>query len=241
MLSYQHGYHAGSAADVHKHAALAVILAKLITKNKPLHYLETHAGCGIYDLKSAAAQKTQEASEGILKLLAADKIPNNHPYFQAMQLTQSLYGQNYYPGSPWVAKSLLRDSDQMYLMELHPQEYLTLKNNIKAENIHIHKRDGYEGVLAIASPIMRRGLVFIDPSYEVKTEYAQAAEFIIKLHQKWSGAVILAWYPLLDAKYHQQLCNLLLKTALPKFWQQEVFFKEIQPSGIRGSGLICIN
>ena len=240
MLSYQHNYHAGSCADVHKHTALAIILAKLITKDKPLCYLETHAGRGIYDLSSTAAHKTQEAKHGILPLLATETVLAP-PYLQAIRLTQSTYGKDCYPGSPLIAKTLLRKKDEMHLMELHPQEYKILKQHMSSANIHIHHRDGYEGVLALSPPKIRRGLVLMDPSYEVKSEYAKAADFVLALHRKWPAAVLLLWYPLLQEGYHLSLRRSLEQANLPKFWKQEVMFTEARSRAIEGSGLLCVN
>src|SRR3989338_8214892 len=242
MLSYQHSYHAGSLADVHKHAILSVLLAKLVEKNKPLTYIETHAGRGIYDLASNEAKKTGEAKEGILKLLElSTTFSDTHPYWHVIRLVQSHYGKNCYPGSPLLAKNLLRTGDQIHLMELHPQEYLALKKNLHSENIHIHKRDGYEGVLALSPPKNRRGLVFIDPSYEIKSEYKEVATFVLSLRKKWAEAIILIWYPILDTKNHIAMCNILKNSSLSKFWQQEIIFSSHQKNKMQGSGLICIH
>src|SRR5690606_5502399 len=168
MLSYQHIYHAGCLADVQKHMVLSIILAHLVKKDKPLSYIETHAGRGLYDLKSPEALKTKEASHGIEKLWP--EVPKNTPYAKILEETHAHFGPSFYPGSPFIACSLLRVCDQLTFMELHPQEYDALKRTFKGRNIQIHQRDGYEGTLALSPPHPRRGLVFIDPSYEVKTE-----------------------------------------------------------------------
>jgi 23S rRNA (adenine2030-N6)-methyltransferase len=242
VLSYQHAYHAGSLADVHKHAALAVILSRLCEKPKPLSYMESHAGRALYDLAAAEALKTGEAARGILRLLADGRIPPEHPYRQAIELVRSQYGANFYPGSPLIARTLLRPADRVHLMELHPQEHAALRRAMHGRDVHIHRRDGYEGVLAIAPPTPRRGLVLIDPSFEIKTEYAQVADFVVALHRKWPQAVIMLWYPLLGAGLHEAMALNLGAAGLPDFLRREVRFDGVgERVGMFGSGLIMIN
>ncbi len=241
MLSYQHSYHAGCLADVHKHAALSIMLHKLTEKDKALTYMETHAARGFYDLSAPEALKTGEAEKGIIALTNEMAIPKDHPYAKILAKTKYDLGPDFYPGSPLIAELSLRDFDQLILMELHPQEYAALKENMDAPNIHIHKRNGYEGVLALSPPTPRRGFVLIDPSYEVKTEYQEAAEFILKLHRKWAEATILLWYPILKASHHHELTRLLESANLPKYWHQEILFSKSDENQMQGSGLICIN
>ncbi len=234
MLSYQHIYHAGCLADVHKHAALSIILSKMVEKDKSIYYMETHAGRGLYDLNSDESQKTGEANAGITKL--RNKLPPKHPY---TKLLESL-PKNIYPGSPLIAHKILRPIDRLFLSELHPQEFSALKNNMgNYSNVFVHDDNGYKKVLALSPPIVRRGLVLIDPSYEVKTEYADAAEFVKKLHKKWPEAVIMLWYPILQSGYHKEMCAILKTAELPKFWQQEVNFKN--GGNTLGSGLVICN
>lgn len=240
MLSYQHMYHAGNLADVHKHAALSVLLTKLTQKEKPLTYIETHAGRGIYDLTSDAAQKTHEAQNGIEHLLKLKKIPAAHPYFQLLRRVREEVGNNVYPGSPFIAEALLRPTDTIHLMELHPQEYAKLRYFMNYPNVHIHKRDGYEGVLAITPPPVRRGVVLIDPSYEIKTEYALAAQKILKLAKKWHEAHIMVWYPLLEENRHHELLEPLKAAGLKDSFNQQVLFKNAV-KGMIGSGVFIVN
>lgn len=229
MLSYQHSYHAANLADFHKHTMLAETLATLVADSEPLTYMETHAGRGVYDLTGEEARKTGEAKAGraLWETLAVE-----HPYRQTIAATQTRYGRDWYPGSPQIARSLLRASDRLHLFELHPQEYVALSMRIKAKNIRMHHRDGYKGVLALSPPVPRRGLVLIDPSYEVKSEYEQAAEFILKLRTKWPEVRILLWYPILEAGLHEAMLE-----RLPEGNRDEVAFPE--ESGLRmlGSGM----
>ncbi|HBN22218.1 MAG TPA: 23S rRNA (adenine(2030)-N(6))-methyltransferase RlmJ [Holosporales bacterium] len=242
MLSYQHSYHAGCLADVHKHALLSVLLTNLIQKERPLSYIETHSGRGIYDLDSEDSQKTGEAEQGIKALQKAAIFPKDHPYMRTLLAAQSRRGQNIYLGSPAFAKEILRPQDDLYLMELHPQEIKYLHRNFRDENVHIHFRDGYEGALAIAPPKARRGLVLIDPSYEIKTEYQDCVAFIKKLHQKWPQAVIALWYPMLEAGLYKGMVKALDDMPFPN--RDHRSFQYAHPkdvSGLFGTGLYLIN
>jgi 23S rRNA (adenine2030-N6)-methyltransferase len=236
MLSYQHIYHAGNAADVHKHNILSMILSVMTQKDKPLSYMETHAGRGIYDLNSLEALKTGEAVLGIQKQGAL--LEKDLPYTKCLEAIRQQYGSSFYPGSPLLAQMLLRPFDHIHLMELHPQEYAALKKNMRFPNVYVHRRDGYEGVLALSPPIPRRGLVFIDPSYEVKEEYGQVTKFITALHKRWPEAIILLWYPILKACLHENMIHDL--ENIFDFWKEERLFKTPYTHLI-GSGMICIN
>lgn len=242
MLSYQHSYHAGCLADVHKHALLSVLLENLTQKERPISYLETHAGRGLYDLESPESLKTGEALEGIIALQKQGLISDTHPYGKALAAIQKRYGPRIYPGSPAIAQALLRDQDALYLMELHPQEITHLQRNFRQRNTHVHFRDGYEGVLGISPPPARRGLVLIDPSYEVKTEYQTCVRFIEKLHHKWPQAVIALWYPMLSSGLYQEMSRDLDRLGLPAVDHRA--FQYASPTGdvgMFGTGLYIIN
>lgn len=145
MLSYQHSYHAGCIADVHKHTLLSILLTSLTQKERPISYVETHAGRGLYDLGSEDSQKTGEAEHGIMALQHAGILPNDHPYMEALLKVQGRLGPLAYPGSPGIAKEILRPQDHLHLMELHPGEIKHLYRHFRSPNHHIHFRDGYEG------------------------------------------------------------------------------------------------
>lgn len=128
-------------------------------------------------------------------------------------MTERRFGAGFYPGSPLIAAQLLRSTDVIHLMEMHPAEHKALKRAMRGHNVHIHQRDGYEGVLAISPPTPRRGLVLIDPSYEIKTEYLRVADFVIGLHEKWPQATVMVWYPILKAGLHEAMAARLVGSA----------------------------
>ena len=243
MLSYQHAYHAGCPADVHKHAALARLLVRLTAQDEPLTLIETHAGRGLYDLRAPEAKKTGEAQQGIVRLLAEGKLAPSHPLAKIIAQTRRKHGPSAYPGSPLIAHALLRPNDRIHLMELHPQEHAALVDLLGDEdNVFIQYRDGFEATYEMAPPTPKRGLVLIDPSFEVKTEYTLTAEFIIDLNAKWPDAIILLWYPLLKAGYYKDMVEALEDGMLPGLHRREIHFaKPENVRGMFGSGLIAVN
>ncbi len=234
MLSYQHAYHAGGPADVHKHVVLAELLARLTTKPRGLSYVETHAGRGLYDLAAPEAAKTGEAAAGIARLTPDPGTP----FGRALAAARVAGGATAYPGSPLVAKALLRPQDRLTLMELHPAEHAALKTNLAADGTAIHRRDGFEGALALAPFTPRRGLVLVDPAYEVKDDYAAAAAFVRRLVARWPEATVLVWYPLLPAGRHAALRAGL--APLPVAFD-EAAFATPPARGMAGSGLVLVN
>ncbi|MEO1042058.1 MAG: 23S rRNA (adenine(2030)-N(6))-methyltransferase RlmJ [Pseudomonadota bacterium] len=232
MLSYQHSYHAGGPADVHKHLALTEILALLTAKERGVSYLETHAGRGLYHLDREEAQKTGEAAEGIERL----DTHQHGAFFSALAAIKSVYGDKAYPGSPLLASEVLRPQDRIVLMEKHPQEVVALRRAMKGSKAEVHARDGYEGAIALSPLEPRRGFILIDPSYEIKSEYQDAADLVNKLSSRWKEAVIMVWYPLLKANRHEDLYNGLNGPVL----RHEVQFDLKGGKGMVGSGLAII-
>lgn len=243
MLSYQHIYHAGCLADLHKHAALCAVLARMVQKPKKLSYIETHAGRGLYDLRSVEAQKTGEAQQGILRLETAKWFAKDHPFSKALDRIKQKHGAHIYPGSAILAAHMLRAGDVMHLHELHPQEVRFLQSSMQGSGAHVYHRDGYEGLLALSPPMPRRGVIFIDPSFEIKSEYAQIVDVVAKVMKKWPVAVLCLWYPLLPAGAHKDMTQQLLSLDLPKSGCFETQFMPQKEGarGMYGSGLFMAN
>lgn len=239
MLSYQHIFHAGNLADVHKHSLLAWALTYLTQKEKPLTYIETHAGRGLYDLTDPAAIKTGEAAQGVAR--ATDLLRADHPYRQVIDQIKARDGATIYPGSPVIAAELLRPMDNIHLAELHPTEFAALKRNMSRYGGIFRQRDGWELVQSICPPTPRRGLLLMDPSFEIKTDYKTIPDFIAKLHRKWAVGVKILWYPILTDDTHLPMTT-SLKRLIPDGQCHEVRFAPAR-AGHRmiGSGLFVVN
>ena len=233
MLSYQHSYHAGGPADLHKHIVLAELLARLTAKPRGLTYVETHAGRGLYDLAAPEALKTGEAAAGIARI-APDPATR---FGRALAEVRAAHGPSAYPGSPLLARRLLRPQDRLVLCELHPAEHAGLVRALAGPGVAIHRRDGFEGALGLAPFRPRRGLVLVDPSYEMKADYAAAAAFVRRLVAKWPEATVLVWYPLLPERRHRELLAGLGPLPVAR---HEVGFDPEPARGMTGSGLALV-
>lgn len=239
MLSYQHAYHAGNLADLHKHALLAQALAYLTAKDKPLSYLETHAGRGLYDLDAPESLKTGEAARGIDRALAEAWLPPDHPLIEALRAIRVLRGARLYPGSPLIAAHFLRPDDRAHLAELHPAEHEALRR--VAGFAAIHRQDGFAMAQALCPPDPRRGLLLIDPSYEVKADYGAIPRQIGLIARKWNVGVIALWYPILSDHRHLAMTAQLV-TDHPDALLSEVRFPPARPGhAMIGSGVWMLN
>jgi 23S rRNA (adenine2030-N6)-methyltransferase len=242
MLSYQHIYHAGNPADVHKHAMLCHMLAYLTLKDKPLSYIETHAGRGLYMRDAPEAIKTGEAEAGIATLLRRGGMAADHPYLTALGRVRAAHGAAAYAGSPLLAATILRPQDRMHLAELHPQEHAALDWAMSPYGARLYRQDGFAMAQAICPPDPRRGLMLIDPSYEVKTDYETIPDQIAKLHRKWNVGIICLWYPLLISGAHAPMLAALEAQGLPGVLRHEVLFPPVRPGHrMMGSGLFIVN
>lgn len=245
MLSYLHGFHAGNHADVFKHAVLTLLLDSLLAKPKPLVYLDSHAGAGLYDLTSEQARKTGEHAHGIGRLWPArDAFPELAHYFAAIEALNQDAECNHYPGSPAIARHLLRADDRLVLMELHKAEVEGLRENLgHDQRVNIHYRDGFEGLPALLPPKPARGLVLIDPPYEVKTDYARVASCLIAAHARWPSGVYALWYPRLGVQRDQGE-SLLRRLAehFPELLVAELAVEgQTDAFGMHASGMVMLN
>lgn len=236
MLSYQHGYHAGGPADLHKHFALAGLLTLLIENAEPLRYVETHAGAGVYDLSDAQASKTGEAARGIARIERTD-----HPFWTAAEAVRAYFGEMAYPGSPAVARSLLRKRDRILLNELHPAEHARLSTSLAGPRVTIRRQDGHEAALKAALPGPMKIFMLIDPSYEVKSEYAQTAGTALTAAARWPRGLVMVWYPILPDGRHATLSDSVERGAPAGLIRDEALFREQPERGMIGSGLLLLN
>lgn len=239
MLSYQHGYHAGNAADVHKHALLAWLLEHLTRQAGPLSYLESHAGRGFYRLDAPEAVKTGEAAAGVKRLAA--RFAADHPYRRCLAAAQAAAGPAAYPGSPVIAGLLLRPDDRMVLAELHPREHAALVEVMAPFGAELYREDGLAMAARLCPPVPGRGVLVIDPSWEVKADYHQMPERIAAITRRWPAGVVMLWYPLLTGSAHLPMVA-RLTAHYPGALCHEVRFPPVRPGHrMVGSGVFVIN
>ena len=246
MLSYRHAFHAGNYADVVKHLILGLIMESLCKKDTPFGYFDTHAGIGFYDLNSEFAQKTGEFKDGIQllwQLPNAEIHPLAAPYLQTLKTFNPTENLQTYLGSPAFVQHYLRPQDSMNLMELHPQDVELLKKNFKGnKHIHIHQRDGLEALIALLPPLQKRGLVLIDPSYEVKQDYVAVVEALKSAHKRWQQGIFALWYPLLNGKPHEPMLKKLANSGIKKILVVELNRESSHtPRAMYGTGMVIIN
>jgi len=247
MLSYRHAFHAGNHADVLKHLVLTRLLDALISKDKPFTWIDSHAGAGLYKLDSAEARTTCEADHGIKVLIHDPVVPESATSY--IRLCRSLIADGLYPGSPGIVQHFMRNQDQLILCELHTTEIENLRKNFGGDRrIHIHHRDGFDALSALTPPDPRRGLAFIDPSYEIPEDYKKTAEICRILRRRWSAASIVLWFPVVGRRSKEleglrtEMYNLSSGVTL-----LEVVLHVMKPAlgtgslwGMTGSGLFII-
>ncbi len=250
MLSYRHGYHAGNHADVLKHLVLLGLLQRLLAKDKPFTYIDSHSGAGVYDLNSAEARLNTEHASGISRLWhTRSNDPLLNLYVGRVRELNEDGRLRWYPGSPMLAADCLRADDHMHLLELHPAEVEELRfNHLHALGTHdrvsIHQRDAYEGLLAITPPEPRRGLALIDPAYEDKNDYQKVLTTVLKLQRRWPVGIVAVWYPLLARQRDRSawLKSALARENLPNMLSMELCVAEqAEDFGMHGSGMLVVN
>ena len=247
MLSYQHAYHAGNFADVHKHLALYAVTDYLLRKKTPITYIDTHAGRGLYPLATKETQRLQEYLEGIWPLWQAREQLNDpllNDWLHAVATAQSDEGElTHYPGSPWWLSYALREQDQLRLFELHPGEHEQLTAQALTPRAQRVFGDGLRGLTAMLPVTSPRLCVLIDPSYERKVEYQEVAETVAYTLNKARHGVVLIWYPLLPAGHHHTLLSSLKASGVRKIWRSELLLREPEERthGMFGSGMLVIN
>lgn len=245
ILSYQHGYHAGTFADVVKHFVLLRVIHYMVKKEKPLFYLETHSGAGCYDLHGRQAQKTGESQDGVqLVWQHKDKAPAVFiSYFETIKKSNKGNNLTVYPGSPLFAMENLRDNDRLIFCELHPREFERLAQLPKTKKkVFVSHEDGIKGMSAKLPPHEHRGLIFIDPSYEMKTDYTEIPKAIYQAYKRFSMGVYCLWYPLIDAYTHEKFLRGLDSIAAKDSLRMEFYFGEQdEKRRMRGCGLWIIN
>lgn len=244
-MNYRHSFHAGNSADVVKHSLLIALVRALQQKPGALTLIDTHAGCGLYDLGGAEALRTGEAAQGVLRALA-DPHPLLNDYRDAVQAVndqgQGAAGPQLYPGSPRLLAQLLRPQDGLIVNEKHPEDVQALRAAMRGTNAAVHQRDAYEFWLAMLPTRTPRGVVVVDPPYEQTDERARITATLAAAQRKWAHGVTVIWYPLKERSAHSRWKEQLRKLRIPKFLNVEHWlYDSDQPASYNGAGLFFVN
>lgn len=250
-MNYRHAFHAGNHGDVLKHAVLARVLSYLTQKDKPLALLDAHAGIGTYDLTGVEAFKTGEWRDGIGRLLA-QPLPDDaaallSPYLALVQNMNSgsagVGGLRSYPGSPAIARALLREADRILLNELHPQDHALLAARMGADpRVRVSCVDALQAVKAELPFRERRGVVLIDPAFEVAHETEKVARMVLQALARMRAVCMLVWYPVTTREFADTLCAGVAASGLPGILQAELMVREPgEHAGLAGSGMLILN
>ena len=249
MLAYRHAFHAGNHADVLKHLVLAQVLTHMAAKDKPYTLIDTHAGAGGYSLEGRYAHTKDEFVGGIAKLYHRDDLP---PALAAyVELVRQFNGGGsleQYPGSPAIANLLMRPGDRLRVYELHPTDERILRAFLGTRlNTEVFLSDGFAALPKQMPPPSRRGVVLIDPSYEMKSDYTKVLAAVRDVLERFASAIILVWLPQLRTLESQQLPQRLQNSATkaaPKGWlhaRLTVTQADERGFGLLGSSMFVIN
>jgi 23S rRNA (adenine2030-N6)-methyltransferase len=246
-MNYRHAYHAGNFADVVKHVVLSRLVEYLKQKDKAFRVIDTHAGIGRYDLSSTEAQKTGEWQGGISRLfdsaLDAPAAALLAPYLEAVRSLNSEGGLKKYPGSPLIARHLMRKQDRLSAIELHRQDAAKLRALFAGDfQTRVIELDGWLALRAHLPPKEKRGLVLVDPPFEEECEFDRLVDGLRKAHKRWPGGIYALWYPVKDRKAVIAFRKALVQSGVPKLL--DIGFEIRPPSAepsLDGSGMVVVN
>ncbi len=244
MLSYRHSFHAGNFADVLKHTIQTLIIESLKQKPKAFVYYDTHAGAGKYSLFSKYSNKNAEYKDGIEKIWQKNNPPQEiNTYLSLIKDLNPSETLQIYPGSPLVAHMLTPKQNRLELSELHPTDYALLEQEFNhLRNVNVAKKDGYKHLKSKLPPIQRRGLILIDPPYELKDEYNDVIKNIKQAHRLFATGIYAIWYPVVSRHNIERFCNQFKTSGIKNILRIESNIKEDSDEhGMTGTGMIIIN
>ena len=243
-MNYRHIYHAGNFADVFKHIVLMLALEHLRLKDKPFFVLDTHAGIGLYDLKSEAAGKTKESDEGIGRLWEQTDAPEEvKRYLDLVRRFNKGKALRFYPGSPLIVREMLRTYDRFTGGELHPEDAPALRKNLgKDYRIKVEHEDGYRLIKSLLPPHERRGLVLIDPPFEVEDEFGRMKQALADGYKRWATGTYILWYPVKEMKQIETFHKALAGMDIPRIAAFDFMLRPPDdPERLNGCGVAVVN
>jgi 23S rRNA (adenine2030-N6)-methyltransferase len=256
-MNYQHAFHAGNFADLHKHVVLTRILEYLRQKPSAFRVVDSHAGAGRYDLFGPQALRSEEWRDGIGRVFGGIRTSTYHqkvvqkdeaqallaPYLDIIATLNPGGDLRTYPGSPLIALSLMRRQDRLIAWELEPHAAALLKIALKGEpRAKVLTIDGWMALNANVPPKERRGVVVVDPPYEETADFTRLSTVFAAAHRKWPTGIYLLWYPIKERGGPDALARRLRKLAIPKILRCEMMLGAPRAdAGLVGSGLIVVN
>jgi 23S rRNA (adenine2030-N6)-methyltransferase len=244
MLSYRHAFHAGNHADVLKHLVLVRLIRDLTRKDKPLLFVDTHAGAGSYSLEHGYAMQNAEFKSGVARLWNGGDVPAIvDDYVRAVKAVNPDGVLRVYPGSPQLALQLTRPQDRLLLYELHRSDSKALQEHLRdaGRRVSIVVADGFSGLRAALPPPSRRGLVLIDPSFEVKTDYRSVVAAVRDALERFATGTYAVWYPRLKRREAEALPDRLRRAANGDWLDVWLDVKAPADIGMHGSGMFVFN
>ncbi|MEJ5079523.1 MULTISPECIES: 23S rRNA (adenine(2030)-N(6))-methyltransferase RlmJ [unclassified Ochrobactrum] len=250
-MNYRHAYHAGNFADVVKHVILSRIIEYLKRKDQAFRVVDTHAGIGLYDLRGIEAEKTDEWSGGIRRVIDAvekSEIPPQaiellQPYLEAVRAVNPKGGLRHYPGSPLLTRHLLRKQDRLSAIELHPQDAKKLSKLFDGDyQARVIELDGWLSLGAHMPPKEKRGVVLVDPPFEIAGEFDRLVDGLVKAYKRFPGGTYAFWYPIKDRREVERFARQLRETEIPKIMRIELSIRapSLEPR-LDGTGMIVVN
>jgi len=246
LLSYRHAFHAGSHADVLKHVVWVQLLLRLTRKEKPLFIVDTHAGAGAYPLRHGYAAELAEYATGIARLWSRRGLPAPiDDYLREVGRANPDGTLATYPGSPQLAWQLAREQDRLRFFERHTSDAraLALRFRGAGHRVIVTAGDGFAGLKALLPPPSRRGLVLVDPSYELKTDFAAVRDALADALARFATGTYAVWYPLLQRADAGRLPDRLQRLAPASWFDVRLQVKAPSPGGLglHGSGMFVVN
>jgi len=246
-MNYDHAYHAGNFADVVKHALIVRIVEYLKRKDKPFRVIDTHAGGGLYDLSSERAQKTGEWRTGVGRLVEAQLSDAARdllaPYLACVEAFNPGPGVKFYPGSPVIVRELLRGRDRLTAIELHPEAAFALRTRFAGDfATRVIELDGWLALGAQVPPKEKRGLVLVDPPFEIDNEFERIVDGLHRAHHRWPGGIYAFWYPIKDFDKLGSFRGALASAGIPRILDVSLTIRApLHYPRLDGTGMILVN
>ncbi len=243
MLSYRHSLHAGNFGDVIKHIVVVEILEYLRQQNRAFEYVDTHAGAGLYRLDSECTDKPLPSSKAITRL-KAETWPELDSYFDTVDSFNMTGSLDYYPGSPLIAKHLMRSQDRAWLYEINREEFELLQDNISEQDkrVRLSMKDGFEHLSRLLPLTSGSGLILVDPPYQDEADYDRVFTTLHDAHRKFATGIYALWYPVVDRQRIVRLQDRFINSGIRHIQQFELGLKaDSSNKDMTSSGMIVIN